>query len=139
MSSLGCYRVHANNISEVASVNLPRIRERLRIQALTEEAVLDHAARLGQPLCGPLLLNIPAHCKARLFSLMLGRAGHPFPEDRIWSLVAAGIRSAWRFPQMSVRKRLFVSAAFPVIPFLPRPWLRRNLPILMHLKAADNS
>lgn len=131
---LGYYRVHGRNMSEVGGISLSRMRQRLRTDVRMQDALQEHAARLGHPLRGSLVLNVPRHCKARLISLILGPSDHPFPEDKVWRLVAAGIRAAWRFPHLSVQKRLLFSAALPVFPFLPRRSLRASLSVLMGSK-----
>lgn len=131
--SLGYYRVHGKNMSGVGlDIDVLRIRRRLNYVFRAEDALRDHALRLGCPLFGPLALNVPQHCKARLLSLLIDRTGHPFPEDRAWRLVAAGVKSTWRYPHFSLWKRIYSTAGFPVFVLLPRPWIRGILPYLMN-------
>lgn len=134
--SLGFYRVHGKNMSGVGDVvDLARLRYRSCILAQAEEALQDHAARLSSPLRSSLVLNIPSHCRARLLSLLTDGPGHPFPEDTVWGLVTAGVRSSWRYPHLSLWKRFYFTVAFPVFPFLPRPWLSRNLSFFVDPRA----
>jgi hypothetical protein len=128
--SLGLYRVHGRNNSEVGGIDLSLLRRRLRNEVEREAAIGAHAARRGIALPRALVLRIPSHCKARLLSLRFDRATHPYAEDRLAALVLQGIVASWLFPHASFRKRVFATAAFPLLAVLPRGWLRPRLPIV---------
>ena len=129
-ASLGLYRVHGRNNSEVAGIDLPLLRRRLRNEIEREEAIAAHAARRGIALPPARVLRIPSHCKARLLSLRFDRSTHPYADDRLLTLVLRGILASWLFPHASLRKRVFATAAFPLLALLPRRWLRPRLPIV---------
>jgi hypothetical protein len=127
--SYGAYRIHGANMY-AGALDLAGLRESLRNELDREAEVARHCAALRRPMPGTLSLAIPAHCKARLVSLKLDPARHPLPGDSLARLVAAGIRSAWRFPHLSPLKRLAATAAFPLLAAAPPRVLAGTLELL---------
>lgn len=129
---LGIYRHHDRNHSEASGAKLWKVRRDLLNEVNREAAVKHHAALLGRRVAHPLSLRIPGHCKGRLLSLKLAPELHPFPNDRLLGLVAAGIMASWRFPHHSLAKRIGSTLAFPLLAGLPSSWLERRLdPIIV--------
>jgi hypothetical protein len=128
---LGSYRVHGRNVSENGGIDLPKLRRMLVNETEREAVVKRLAIAAGEPIRKPLSLAIPGHCKARLISLKLDRAGHPYPRDTVASLTWAGIVAAWRFPHISWRKSLTLSLGFPMLALLSPPVLSLLLDALI--------
>jgi glycosyltransferase involved in cell wall biosynthesis len=124
--ALGYYRIHGRNMY-AGTIDLPLIRANMRNELDRDAAIRAELARLGRPAPPRLSLNIPAHCKARLISLRLDPAQHPVPDDRCWRLTLDGIIAAWRFPHLTLGKRLVASLVFPALAVTPRSVLRRVL------------
>jgi glycosyltransferase involved in cell wall biosynthesis len=120
---LGAYRIHGRNMY-AGTIDVALLRANFRNELDRETAIKLHAAALGRPISAELCLAIPAHVKSRLVSLRLDPANHPVPGDRAGFLALAGMRSVWRFPHLTLAKRLMAGALFPVLAFLPRNLLR---------------
>jgi glycosyltransferase involved in cell wall biosynthesis len=129
--SLGLYRYHDRNHSEVSGTNLQKIRRDLLNEANRELAVRGIAATLGQPIDHALSIRIPGHVKGRMASLKLDPAGHPFPDDTLWWLTARGIVASWRFPHHSFVKRLLATLGFIILPLVPAAWLAPRLDLIV--------
>lgn len=125
--SLGFYRHHPNSHSGAINMTLPKLRRNMLNEIDREAAIMHHAEALSRPIDGPLVLRIPAHCKARLLSLRLDPDRHPVPGDKTTGLLWSGLIACWRFPHYRPAKRLFAMAAFPLLSVLPRSWLARML------------
>lgn len=117
---LALYRIHGANNSEAGGLSVTKLRRRLRNEIDRERAIKRVADDRGETIATSLSLNIPAHCKARLFSLKLDPAGHPYPEDSRAGLVCSGVSAAWRFPHMRLPKKLAATVGFPLIAIVPR-------------------
>lgn len=117
---LALYRVHGANNSEAGGLSVTKLRRRLRNELDRERAIKRVAGDRGEVIATALSLNIPAHCKARLFSLKLDPAGHPYPEDSRAALARSGVSAAWRFPHMRLPKKLAATLGFPLIAVAPR-------------------
>ncbi|MGE5538319.1 MAG: glycosyltransferase family 2 protein [Gemmatimonas sp.] len=128
-AEMGSYREHERARARHPS-SVGELREGILREIDRERVLLAHAATHGITLTGPLAVNIPAHCKARILSLRLDRATHPVAGDTLPRLLALGVRSVWRFPHMRVPKRLVASAGFLALLVLPRGWLERSLAAL---------
>lgn len=128
--ALAIYRIHGRNNYLAGAVDLPRLRRLLSNEIDREIAFRKHADMRSFRIGRSLVLSIPSHCKARLLSLKLDPAGHPYPQDRLLSLVWAGIRSSATFPHNSWPKRLLAPLAFPLLAIAPRGWLAARLPVL---------
>lgn len=118
--TLALYRVHGANNSEAGGLSVAKLRRRLRNELDRERAIKRVAGDRGETIATALSLNIPAHCKARLFSLRLDPAGHPYPEDSRVGLVLSGVSAVWRFPHMRLPKKLAATLGFPLIAIAPR-------------------
>jgi glycosyltransferase involved in cell wall biosynthesis len=129
---LGSYRVHGANLSELGQVSLAKIRQLLAIDRHRERAIREWSNREGRSVPPALFMRNPNHCKKRLISLRIDPAGHEFPRDGIPYLVAAGVIDAFRFPHLSLRKRLLTVAGFLALGVLPSSVVARNLDALMH-------
>jgi hypothetical protein len=112
---------------DVGDVDLAELRWMIAAELDRENALKAHAERIGEPIQGALSLRVPAHCKARLVSLLLDRGGHPVEGDGTLGLVWAGIRAALRFPYAGTGKRLLSAAGFLALPLLPERVLRERL------------
>jgi hypothetical protein len=126
-AELGSYRMHDRNMSAWTGLTLAAVRDGMLREIERERAIVSHAERHGIQVRHALVTNIPAHCKARILSLRLDRATHPIPTDTMPSLVALGFVSIWRFPHMSLAKRVGCTLALAVLLMTPRSWLDRRL------------
>jgi hypothetical protein len=126
--ALGEYRLHGKNIHL-------SVQGELATMAIREQAIKTWAAAAGSPVTHDIALRIPGHCKTRLISLRLDSASHPFPKDTVAFLVGAGIRAAWRCPNLTFRKRLVISLLFPVLGFAPVQVVRRRMRSLLPVRA----
>lgn len=124
---LALYRVHGANNSEAGGLSVSKLRRRLRNELDREQAIKRIAGDRGETIATALSLNIPAHCKSRLFSLKLDPAGHPYPEDSRAGLVLSGVSAAWRFPHMRLPKKLAATLGFPLIAIAPRSFFNGDL------------
>lgn len=124
--SLGGYRIHGDNMYSSA-IDVAGLRANLKNELDREIEIKKHAAELGHPIAGDLCLTIPAHCKARLVSLKLDAENHEPKTDDAIALTFAGIRAAWRFPHLSMRKRIVTTLIFPLLAFAPSSVLRHVL------------
>jgi glycosyltransferase involved in cell wall biosynthesis len=115
---LARYRIHGAN-GYVHRLDLPTLRRALVGEVERDHYVRQWAARVGSPIDRILCQRIPGHCKARLISLRLDRRTHPFVEDRIFSIVRAGLIAAWTFPHLTRTKRVLSLLAFPFIAVTP--------------------
>lgn len=110
---LGAFRVHGGNHWALERELRPA---RLRQIAISEEqkatALRELGARIGVGVPEDLALRVPDHLQARLASLRVEPASHPYPGDRGMALAARGIRACWRTPSYSLRKKLMFSGWF---------------------------
>jgi glycosyltransferase involved in cell wall biosynthesis len=124
---LGSYRMHDRNMSAWSDLTLDTLRDGMLREIERERAIIGDAARRGVQIRHGLVTNIPSHCKARLLSLRLDSNSHPIQGDTLSGLFAQGIAAVWRFPHMTLAKRLGSSIGLAALLMLPRSWLDRWL------------
>lgn len=129
-AELGSYRMHDRNMSAWSDRTLQHMRDGMLREIRRERAIVRHAGRRGVHIDHALVTNIPAHCKARLLSLRLDRKTHPLPGDTLPQMLRLGIAAVWRFPHMSLAKRLGSTVGLVALSVLPRSWLERRLATL---------
>jgi glycosyltransferase involved in cell wall biosynthesis len=124
--SLGAYRIHGRNMY-AGAIEVAVLRANTQNELDREVEIKMHARRLGRPIGRELCLAIPAHCKARLVSLKLDRARQKPVEDSALRLAWAGVRASWRFPHLSLTKRVLATVVFPLLAVAPVSILQRSL------------
>lgn len=129
-AELGSYRMHDRNMSAWSDRTLQDVRDGMLREIRRERAIVRHAGRRGVHIHHALVTNIPAHCKARLLSLRLDRKTHPLQGDTLPQMLRLGIVAVWRFPHMTLAKRLGSTVGLIALSVLPRSWLERRLEAL---------
>jgi len=127
---LGSYRMHDKNMSGWSDFSLETLRGGMLREIEREQVIHDHAAQHGILIDRKLATNIPAHCKARLLSLRLDQPSHPIPADTLLGLFSYGIAAIWRFPHMTLLKRLGSCIGMVALLMLPCSWLMPRLRML---------
>lgn len=121
---VGGYRVHGGNHWAQSAATGSKYARATRYERDMAVAFMAVANRLGHPI-DPLRLQLNKnHLESRLLSLRLSRTEHPIPQDSVWTIVRLGLRTAWVSPELSVAGRLLWTAWFPVVGFLPLPFVR---------------
>jgi hypothetical protein len=126
-SAHGGYRIHDRNMSGWSKLDLRTLRCGMLNEIDREAALKHHARMLGEDLPDGLVLGIPAHCKSRIISLRLDPAGHPVRSDNVDDLVRASVRAAWRFPHLTLGKRIAATLGFGLLSLIPLHLLRTRL------------
>ncbi len=124
---LGQYRIHGKNQSETGGTNLKLLRRRMVNNLETERGLKEHAARLGAPIEHSLTWSNPRFCRTRLLSLRVDPEGHPYPEDTVGKLLAAGVRASLNDDRMGRGKQILYAAWLVGLSLLPRQLLERRL------------
>jgi glycosyltransferase involved in cell wall biosynthesis len=118
--TLGGYRAHGGNQWTMESVRVGRLREGLLSDDLREAALREWAADIGIDVPPAWNLRLPNHLQARLASLVLSPADHPYHGDRRWALALRGARASLGAPPFRWRKRCFFAGWFLLTGLLPR-------------------
>jgi hypothetical protein len=123
-----CYRVHGANQYEpaTAGLDLVHLRQTLTYAAPTHTAIKGLADELhlaGRPRRADDLFAVSL-LAARLISLKLDPAQHPFPRDRVGRIVWRGIRAGARRRDVHLPLKAILILWFLVMGPAPRPLAR---------------
>jgi glycosyltransferase involved in cell wall biosynthesis len=122
-STLGQYRLHG------ASMTAETAGGRLRLQSLQnrlhsdqrKQRLLDRlSVAHGRSMTPAAVLNSYHHLKARLISRKLGKAAHPFPNDRLPNIAWRLLQRVWRHSSLSLTTRLAFTLWAVALVVLPR-------------------
>jgi glycosyltransferase involved in cell wall biosynthesis len=123
---LARYRLHDASYSAMRSLNAFKLRERLSQDVERARLFATVARRLDLPVPPDPLSNSLNHLQYRLASYSIERSAHPFPDDRMLSLLCRLISSAIRSSQMPLRDRAVLIGWAIMCALAPR-YYRRNL------------
>lgn len=123
---LGSFRLHGGNNWAMKSVTGDRLREYLRYDERRERLMRSVETRFGLAVPRPWVERRPDHMQARLASLRLDPASHPYAGDRRIALALKGLSALRRNPFLGYRKRLLFAAWFVLTAGAP-PRLARRL------------
>ena len=122
---LGAYRLHGNNHFSTAGTGqgISALTQRLRrglLHDMDKLASLKATAEAtGRTLVGEPWQRDPAHLEARLASIRLDPAGHPFRHDRTFSVAVKGVRSR-RYSGFARKRQWTMAAWFIVVAVVPQ-------------------
>jgi hypothetical protein len=122
---LARYRIHAANGGMVGSLDAGKLRYRLQEDVDKASLFASAALQLGLPAPHDPLRHNLTHLQARLASYLTEPDAHPFPEDKLSSLVYRLMYSATISSQMRVRDRAIL-VAWTIACVLAPPSTRRN-------------
>jgi Glycosyl transferase family 2 len=118
--TLGCYRVHDSNHGMLGGdLDARKLRVKIVIDLQRENALREFGLRSGFAIAGGWASLDPGHPKYRLASLRVDPIHHPIMDDTRARLMFQGIVACWKNPRYNLRSRLFQTAWFPLVAFLP--------------------
>lgn len=134
--ALGAYRVHLNNQWALVTITADRFRRFVRHDQQRCKLLTQKASELGYQVPDDLELRFFGRVWSRLISLRLDPQEHPIPDDRPISLIAAGIRSIWKYSYHNWQKRIIFSLWFIWVGLAPLPLAKPAISWLMapHLR-----
>ncbi|MBW4538719.1 MAG: glycosyltransferase [Myxacorys chilensis ATA2-1-KO14] len=118
---LGAYRVHDSNQWALTTVTGDRFHRFVKHDLQNFALLTQKAQELGYDIPIDLEQRSIGRLWSRIISLRLAPLKHPVPEDRPQVLVYSGIRCLWKYSQFSWIKRIFYSAWFIWVGFVPLP------------------
>jgi glycosyltransferase involved in cell wall biosynthesis len=123
--TLGYYRIHGNNIGGEGGVRSLRQLHHMFMRDVLRENV-EHAfsGRFNFHFLPDRSRYCPGHTKLRLLSRRMLPDEHPIPNDKVTDLVFCGLASAFRFPHLTLGKRITVVIGFLGLGLIPRFMLR---------------
>ncbi|HEY9156568.1 glycosyltransferase family 2 protein [Candidatus Binatus sp.] len=104
--SLGLYRIHDTNESNLGGRYLDRLHRRLTGTSYLPETLCKTAKRKGIDLDTRVVGSTLRMTKMKISSLRLDPATHPIAADSRFGLLVKGIRALAREPNLSMRNRL---------------------------------
>ncbi|MBW4421989.1 MAG: glycosyltransferase [Myxacorys californica WJT36-NPBG1] len=116
---LGAYRVHGSNQWALATVTGDRFHRFVKHDLQNFALLTQKARELGHDIPVDLEQRSIGRLWSRIISLRLAPTQHPVPSDRPEALVYWGIRCLWKYSQFSWLKRMFYSAWFLWVGFMP--------------------
>jgi len=127
--TLGIYRIHNTNQSNLGGAYLDRLHHRLTGTPYLAETLCKAAKRTGIDLDPRLIGSRLRRVKLRMISLRLDPTTHPIAGDSRLGLLVAGIKAIAREPNLSIRNRisnagwltLMATAPFAVVSRLSAP------------------
>ena len=118
--SLGLYRIHDTNESNLGGPYLDRLHRRLTGTPYLAETLCKTAKRKGIDL-DPLVVGSTLRLvKMRMSSLRTDPATHPIATDDRFGLLVAGIRALLREPDLSTRNRIASAVWLTMMSVSPR-------------------
>jgi hypothetical protein len=122
---LARYRIHAANGGMLGSLDAGKLRYRLQEDVDKARLFASVAPQLGLPATHDPLRHNLTHLQSRLASYLIEPDAHPFPEEKLSSLVYRLMYSATISSQMRVRDRAIL-VAWAIACVLAPPSTRRN-------------
>ncbi len=104
--SLGVYRIHDTNESNLGGRYLDRLHRRLTETPYLPETLCETAKQRGIELDPRVVGSTLRLVKLRMTSLRLDPATHPIATDTRFGLLFAGIRALVREPNLSMRSQI---------------------------------
>ncbi|MGH7477133.1 MAG: glycosyltransferase family 2 protein [Longimicrobiales bacterium] len=117
-------RVHGDNAWSMDRFSVERVRDYALHDVENERLLRPFAAQRGMTLPARWTLRSAGHVQARVASLKLAPAEHPFPNDGMARLVVGGLGAFWRAPQAPLRRRLLGATWLLLVAMLPRSLAR---------------
>jgi glycosyltransferase involved in cell wall biosynthesis len=123
--TLGYYRIHGNNAGGEGGVrSLKQLHHMFMRDVLREASEHEFADHFDFHFLPDRSRFCPGHTKLRLLSRRIFPDAHPIRTDTVVDLVGCGLVSAFRFPHLTLRKRLTVAIGFLVLGLTPSFMLR---------------
>jgi glycosyltransferase involved in cell wall biosynthesis len=123
---LARYRIHAANGGMLGSLDAGKLRYRLQEDVEKARVFASASQQFGLPAPHDPLRHNLTHLQPRLASYLIEPEAHPFPEDKLWSLICRLMYSAVMSSQMRVRDRVIL-VTWSIGCVLAPPNTRRNL------------
>jgi glycosyltransferase involved in cell wall biosynthesis len=118
--SLGRYRIHEANESNLAGRYLDRLHRRLTETPFLPETLCRTAKQRGIDLDPRVVGSTLRLVKMKMSSLRLDPATHPIAADTRFGLLVAGIRALLREPNLSMRNRISNAVWLTMMSVSPR-------------------
>ena len=123
---LARYRIHGANYAALQSLDPSKFQRRLQEDVETARLFATASRRLHLSVPADPLRRCPSHLQYRLASYLVDPAAHPFPEDRVSSLLCRLLLSGIGYSEMRLRDRVILLAWAMACGLSPR-YCRRKL------------
>jgi glycosyltransferase involved in cell wall biosynthesis len=121
---LGAYRIHDSNQWALATVTGDRFHRFIQHDLVVYNLLLAKAKELNYALPEDFELRSFGRFHVRSISLRLDPDQHPIPQEKILSVVTLGIRSIWKYSDLSWLKKTFHTLWLLWVGFMPIPLIK---------------